>query len=65
VPVAALYGRHDRLVPVRHAQVLQRLLPSADVSVVEHGGHLIPLEDPADVVTAVRRQVGATAGSSS
>jgi len=61
MPVVALYGRHDRLVPVRHAVKLKRLLPAADVRVLEHAGHLIQLEDPGDVVAAVHRQV--TAGS--
>ncbi len=62
MPVAALYGRHDRLVPVAQAATLQRLLPSADVRVLEHAGHLVQLEDPGDVVDAVRRQVTASAG---
>lgn len=63
MPITALYGRHDRLVPVRQAGVLRRLLPEADVRVLEHAGHLIQLEDPDDVVEAVRRQVLAHAGS--
>jgi pimeloyl-ACP methyl ester carboxylesterase len=57
MPVTALYGRHDRLVPVRHAVRFKRLLPPARVRVLEHAGHLIQVEDPADVVAAVRRQV--------
>jgi pimeloyl-ACP methyl ester carboxylesterase len=65
MPVTALYGRHDRLVPVQHAEVFRRLLPTADVRVLEHAGHLIQLEDPADVVDAVRRQVEAHAVRSS
>jgi pimeloyl-ACP methyl ester carboxylesterase len=65
MPVTALYGRHDRLVPVRQAAVLERLLPTADVRVLEHAGHLIQLEDPDDVVDAVRRQVAAHAGAGS
>ena len=59
MPVTALYGRHDRLVPVRHAVRFKRLLPAADVRVLQHAGHLIQLEDPSDVVAAVRRQVTA------
>jgi pimeloyl-ACP methyl ester carboxylesterase len=62
MPVVALYGRHDRLVPVRHAVKLKRLLPAPDVRVLEHAGHLIQLEDPGDVVAAVRRQVTAESG---
>lgn len=65
VPVVALYGRYDRLVPARQAAQLQRLLPSADVRVLPHAGHLIPLEDPGDVVDAVRAQVTLTAGRAS
>ena len=63
MPVVALYGRHDRLVPARQAAQLQRLLPSADVRVLPHAGHLIPLEDPGDVVGAVRAQVALGQGS--
>jgi pimeloyl-ACP methyl ester carboxylesterase len=59
MPVTALYGRHDRLVPVAQAATFRRLLPTADVRVLEHAGHLIQVEDPADVVAAVRRQVTA------
>jgi len=62
MPVTALYGRHDRLVPVRHAVRFKRLLPAADVRVLQHAGHLIQLEDPGDVVAAVRRQVTACSG---
>lgn len=63
MPVTALYGRHDRLVPVGHARAFRRLLPAADVRVLEHAGHLIQLEDPQDVVDAVRRRIRAYAGS--
>ncbi len=63
MPVTALYGRHDRLVPVRQAETFRRLLPAADVRVLEHAGHLIQLEDPGDVVEAVHRQVATHAGS--
>ena len=63
MPVAALYGRHDRLVPVQHAVRFKRLLPAADVRVLQHAGHLVQLEDPGDVVAAVRRQVTAYAGA--
>jgi pimeloyl-[acyl-carrier protein] methyl ester esterase len=65
MPVVALYGRHDRLVPAAQAATLQRLLPAADVRVLEHAGHLVQLEDPGDVVDAVRRQVTASAGVAS
>ena len=65
MPVVALYGRHDRLVPVAQAATLRRLLPSADVRVLEHAGHLVQLEDPGDVVDAVRRQVTASVGAPS
>ena len=57
MPVVALYGRRDRLVPVAQAAALRRLAPQADVSVLPRAGHLIQLEDPDDVVQAVRRQV--------
>ena len=63
MPVTALYGRHDRLVPVGHAVRFKRLLPAADVRVLEHAGHLIQLEDPGDVAAAVRRQVEASSGA--
>ena len=63
MPVTALYGRHDRLVPARQAETFRRLLPAADVRVLEHAGHLLPLEDPGDVADAIRRQVAAHAGA--
>lgn len=53
-PVLLLWGREDRLVPVRRGDRLLRRLPHARLHVIERCGHLPMLEQPAAFNRAMR-----------
>jgi pimeloyl-ACP methyl ester carboxylesterase len=52
-PVRALWGEHDRLVPVRHAAGVRRAFPQAEVSVWAGMGHHPQHERPDRLVAFV------------
>jgi 4,5:9,10-diseco-3-hydroxy-5,9,17-trioxoandrosta-1(10),2-diene-4-oate hydrolase len=45
-PVLLVWGRQDRLIPVRHAERAARLIPDARLSILDPCGHLPMLERP-------------------
>ncbi|MFC9943750.1 alpha/beta fold hydrolase [Streptomyces pratensis] len=47
VPVLVLVGADDFYIPVSDAQAMHRLIPSADLVVIEQAGHLPGAEQPA------------------
>lgn len=49
VPTLVLWGRHDRMLPAAQAEVWGRLLPRAQVRVLESCGHGLVVEDEAAV----------------
>jgi 3-oxoadipate enol-lactonase len=51
-PVLILQGRQDRMVPVERARELARLLPNAELRIVE-GGHQFHSESFSEVVAAI------------
>jgi pimeloyl-ACP methyl ester carboxylesterase len=61
VPVEVVVGDHDLLTPAAHSQaIVDRINASdppytAELEIVEHGGHVLPLEHPDTVDAAVRR----------
>lgn len=54
LPVLLLWGRDDRLYPLRHARLLQTSMPQTQMVVIDACGHLPHLERPAAVASAVR-----------
>jgi pimeloyl-ACP methyl ester carboxylesterase len=55
VPVKIIWGREDRLLPVRMSEELKRLLPHAELHIVEKAGHLPQAEKPDAFVDLVCR----------
>ncbi|MGR9088513.1 MAG: pimeloyl-ACP methyl ester esterase BioH [Gammaproteobacteria bacterium] len=55
VPVAAILGGRDTLVPVAVGQRMQNLLPSLQLNVLDKAGHVPFLSHQADVVTTISR----------
>jgi len=54
VPVVVVCGRHDRITPPPLSEEMARLIPGAQLQLVEGAGHMLPLEQPASVATALR-----------
>jgi pimeloyl-ACP methyl ester carboxylesterase len=46
VPVKIIWGREDRILPAKLADELKRLMPKAQVHVLDHVGHLPHAEKP-------------------
>ncbi len=49
VPVLVVWGTHDRVIPVEHAQLVSESLPQADVVLLDGIGHTPHLSQPAYV----------------
>jgi pimeloyl-ACP methyl ester carboxylesterase len=45
-PTLVVHGRHDRLIPVRNAELLAARIPAARLRILEESGHLYPTEQP-------------------
>jgi pimeloyl-ACP methyl ester carboxylesterase len=54
VPVLLVWGRHDPIVPLRHAVRAQQEHPELRLHVVEDSGHFPHATQPADFIDAVR-----------
>jgi 2-hydroxy-6-oxonona-2,4-dienedioate hydrolase len=46
MPVLLIWGRHDQIVPLDYGRALARLLPLAELNVLETAGHLPHIEEP-------------------
>jgi pimeloyl-ACP methyl ester carboxylesterase len=54
-PVEAIWGAHDRLVPVAHARAVARALPQARVDIWHGMGHHPQRERPAPLAAVIER----------
>lgn len=54
VPALVLCGAHDALCPVKRHEFMAELIPTATLCVLEHSGHMPPLEQPAETTAALR-----------
>ena len=54
VPALVIVGQHDRVTPPASAVELVGGLPDATLAVVEHAGHMVMLERPAEVNHRIR-----------
>lgn len=55
MPIAVLYGTHDRILdPLVHGEALRVLLPQMRLEWVEGAGHMLPLTVPDRVARFVR-----------
>ena len=55
VPVLVIWGREDAWIPVDRAHRLVDLVPGARLHVIEGAGHLVQLDKPAALATALTR----------
>lgn len=54
VPALVLCGRQDALTPLELHEEMAALIPGAVLTVLEHAGHLPPLEKPDETAAALR-----------
>ncbi|MEE2868630.1 MAG: alpha/beta hydrolase [Pseudomonadota bacterium] len=54
-PTLVLCGNHDQLTLPELHRSMANLIPSADLVVLEHSGHLTPLEEPENVTDHLKR----------
>lgn len=47
VPTLVLAGQEDALIPPTEAQAMAQAVPGSQLRLLDHVGHLIPIEDPA------------------
>lgn len=52
-PVLVVWGREDRVLPLRHLEGSRALFPRAEVRVIERCGHLPMVERPAELLGAL------------
>lgn len=57
LPVAVLCGEQDRVTPPALSQELAASIPGATLALVKECGHMLPVEQPAPVVQAIRDAV--------
>jgi len=55
IPVRVIWGREDRWIPLDRAHRLVRMVPSAQLQVIDGAGHLIQLDKPAALSAALTR----------
>lgn len=55
IPVKIIWGRHDRIFPVKYVDEFRRVLPQAQIHIVENAGHLPQAEKPDEFVELVCR----------
>lgn len=53
LPVQVLCGRHDRVTPLERSEELASWIAGARVEVIEGAGHMLPMEQPQAVVSAL------------
>jgi pimeloyl-ACP methyl ester carboxylesterase len=53
-PVFIAWGRHDRYVAFRGVQNARRVYPQAVVEIFEDSGHVVMLDEPERLGTALR-----------
>jgi pimeloyl-ACP methyl ester carboxylesterase len=52
-PTLLLWGKHDRFIPPIYADRFQKLLPNAQLRVIDAAGHMLPYEQPDALVAAI------------
>lgn len=55
LPVLVINGTDDRMTPLKYGRYLAEEIPDARLVVVEGAGHMVALEEPEAVASAVRR----------
>jgi len=54
-PTLVVHGSDDAFVPVQYARDFEQALPRCELTIVEGGAHMLPIEDPDAVNAAITR----------
>jgi pimeloyl-ACP methyl ester carboxylesterase len=55
VPTLILWGREDKVIPLKVGQLLHRLIPNSTLEVIEHCGHIPQEEKPDETISHISR----------
>ncbi len=55
VPTIILWGREDKVIPLKVGQLLHKLLPNSTLAVIEHCGHIPQEEKPDETISLISR----------
>lgn len=55
VPTLILWGREDKVIPLRVGEVLHRLIPNSILEVIEQCGHIPQEEKPAETIALISK----------
>ncbi|WP_411029716.1 alpha/beta fold hydrolase [Spongiimicrobium sp. 3-5] len=53
-PVLVVWGRHDRFINVKLAELLAEKLPNARLKIIEDAGHFVHMDKPTDLIKATK-----------
>jgi pimeloyl-ACP methyl ester carboxylesterase len=59
VPTLLIWGDHDRMFPIEHAQAFAKAIPGAELVVIPKCGHVPQIEKPDEFVAALETFLGA------
>jgi len=57
IPALVLQGRHDWVTPMSGAQEMMQGIPNAQLHIFEHSGHMVFMEEPAELVTVLKNWI--------
>ncbi len=63
IPVAVIWGREDAWIPVDRAYQLAEMIPGCELSIIPEAGHLIQLDQPVALATALHTWLDRRTGS--
>jgi pimeloyl-ACP methyl ester carboxylesterase len=55
VPTFILWGREDKVIPLKVGQLLHQLIPNSTLEVIDHCGHIPQEEKPGETISRVLR----------
>ena len=63
VPALVLQGRYDWVTPMAGAQEMAQQIPNAQLHVFEHSGHMVFMEEPAELVFVIKQWIASISSS--
>ncbi len=61
VPTLILWGREDKVIPLKVGELLHQLIPNSTLEVIEHCGHIPQEEKPDETIARISRFLATTA----